>query len=139
MYELAAFHSLAHLHNTPSMRAHQLAAAEAQQYDSVYMNAAGGLVALTRAVVAGDVRSGVALIRPPGHHAEPHGAKGEHACVRAHDMYMVRLWGGLVALTRAVVAVVAGDVRSGVALIRPPGHHAEPHGAKGEPVCTHDM
>jgi acetoin utilization deacetylase AcuC-like enzyme len=59
---------------------------EALQYESVYLNehsvqcaqrAAGGLCALVLAVLQGAVRSGVALIRPPGHHAEQHAAKGK--------------------------------------------------------------
>ncbi|KAG5184828.1 hypothetical protein JKP88DRAFT_313878 [Tribonema minus] len=91
-------------------------AEEAQQYDSVFMNehsvdcarrAAAGLISLTAAVLRGTVRSGVALIRPPGHHAEPHGAKA-------------------VLVTWLTAAVPEGAVRSSVALIRPPGHHAEP-------------
>lgn len=61
------------------------ATAEAAQYESVFLNehsvecarrAAGGLIALTAAVLSGAVGAGMALIRPPGHHAEPHGAKG---------------------------------------------------------------
>jgi acetoin utilization deacetylase AcuC-like enzyme len=51
----------------------------ARGYNSIYLcpescNAAraacGGLCALTEAVVAGTVRNGFAIIRPPGHHAE---------------------------------------------------------------------
>ena len=62
------------------------ATAEALQYESVYLNehsvqcaqrAAGGLCALVLAVLQGAVHSGVALIRPPGHHAEQHAAKGK--------------------------------------------------------------
>ena len=38
--------------------------------------AAGGLVDLTRAVLAGDLANGLALLRPPGHHAEADRAMG---------------------------------------------------------------
>lgn len=38
--------------------------------------AAGGLVNLARAVVAGDLSNGFALLRPPGHHAEADRAMG---------------------------------------------------------------
>jgi len=40
-----------------------------RSYDAA-MLAAGGTVELTRNVVAGDLRNGIALVRPPGHHAE---------------------------------------------------------------------
>ena len=38
--------------------------------------AAGGALALAEALVRGDVDSGVALLRPPGHHARPDSAMG---------------------------------------------------------------
>jgi histone deacetylase 6 len=38
--------------------------------------AAGGLVDLTRAVVSGELANGLALLRPPGHHAEADSAMG---------------------------------------------------------------
>lgn len=38
--------------------------------------AAGGCVALTRAVAGGELRAGLALVRPPGHHAEAHTSGG---------------------------------------------------------------
>ena len=38
--------------------------------------AVGNLVALTQAVMAGTVRNGLAIIRPPGHHAEEHTCMG---------------------------------------------------------------
>jgi acetoin utilization deacetylase AcuC-like enzyme len=38
--------------------------------------AAGGLVDLTRAVLQGDLANGLALVRPPGHHAEADRAMG---------------------------------------------------------------
>jgi acetoin utilization deacetylase AcuC-like enzyme len=57
---------------------------EAEQFDSVYLNeetvtcarkAAGGLMRLVREVVEGRQANGLAVIRPPGHHAESHHAK----------------------------------------------------------------
>ena len=50
-----------------------------QRYDSIYLNqstfgaarfSAGGAIALCRAVMQREVRNGMAVIRPPGHHAE---------------------------------------------------------------------
>jgi acetoin utilization deacetylase AcuC-like enzyme len=38
--------------------------------------AAGGVIACTRAVLNGDARNAFAIVRPPGHHAEPHRAMG---------------------------------------------------------------
>ena len=38
--------------------------------------AAGGAVALSDSLVAGDAKLGFALVRPPGHHATPDGAMG---------------------------------------------------------------
>ena len=39
-------------------------------------NAAGGVLACTRAVLDGQTRNAFAVIRPPGHHAEPQAAMG---------------------------------------------------------------
>ncbi|KAI9792280.1 MAG: Histone deacetylase hda1 [Peltula sp. TS41687] len=53
--------------------------------DSVYYNqgtflaasvAAGGAVACCKAVVSGEVKNAIAVIRPPGHHADPDKAQG---------------------------------------------------------------
>lgn len=38
--------------------------------------AAGGTLAVTRAVLAGDAANGFAIVRPPGHHAEPDAPMG---------------------------------------------------------------
>lgn len=38
--------------------------------------AAGGVIACTQAVVNGDAKNAFAIVRPPGHHAEPHRAMG---------------------------------------------------------------
>jgi len=40
------------------------------------LGAAGGAIACTAAVLAGEVRNAFALVRPPGHHAEPERAMG---------------------------------------------------------------
>jgi histone deacetylase 6 len=54
-------------------------------FESVFANehsidcaflAAGGLIRLVEQVVTGSLCNGFALIRPPGHHAEPHAAMG---------------------------------------------------------------
>lgn len=50
-----------------------------QRYDSIYLNqstfgaaklSAGGAISLCRAVMQREVKNGMAVIRPPGHHAE---------------------------------------------------------------------
>ena len=55
------------------------------QHDSLYLNsssmeaarcAAGAVVELCSAVVSGRARNGMAVVRPPGHHAEAHMAMG---------------------------------------------------------------
>ena len=55
------------------------------RFNSVFINAdsakaaslaAGGLVELVKAVVTGKASNGLAVIRPPGHHAEAHAAMG---------------------------------------------------------------
>jgi acetoin utilization deacetylase AcuC-like enzyme len=38
--------------------------------------AAGGAISCTRAVIRGEAKNGFALVRPPGHHAEPERAMG---------------------------------------------------------------
>lgn len=57
----------------------------AARHESLYLNgasldsaccAAGGVLELTTKVVTGQVRNGMALVRPPGHHAEAHAAMG---------------------------------------------------------------
>lgn len=40
------------------------------------LRAAGGVIACTRAVIDGDAKNAFALVRPPGHHAEPERAMG---------------------------------------------------------------
>ena len=55
------------------------------QHDSIHLNsssldaarcAAGSVIALVTEVVAGRARNGMAVVRPPGHHAEAHSAMG---------------------------------------------------------------
>jgi histone deacetylase 6 len=69
---------------------------QSSKLDSVYLNslthfcamlAAGGAIEATRAVVSGRVKNAIAVIRPPGHHAE-HGSPGgfcffNNVCVAA--------------------------------------------------------
>lgn len=43
------------------------------------LTAAGGVISLTDAVLAGRIRNGMALVRPPGHHARP--AHGMGFCI----------------------------------------------------------
>ncbi|MCE9645734.1 MAG: histone deacetylase [Chloroflexi bacterium] len=38
--------------------------------------AAGGVISCTKAVLNGEAQNGFAIVRPPGHHAEPHRAMG---------------------------------------------------------------
>jgi len=40
------------------------------------LSAAGGVIACSRAVIQGDVKNAFAIVRPPGHHAEPDKAMG---------------------------------------------------------------
>jgi acetoin utilization deacetylase AcuC-like enzyme len=49
-----------------------------RSYDAALL-AAGGLVEVVRAVVAGRATNGIALVRPPGHHATP--ARGMGFCL----------------------------------------------------------
>jgi len=46
-----------------------------QSYQSALL-AAGATLAVTRAVIRGDAANGFAIVRPPGHHAEPERAMG---------------------------------------------------------------
>lgn len=57
----------------------------AAQHESLYLNgksmesarcAAGGVLELVEQVMSGKARNGMALVRPPGHHAEAHTAMG---------------------------------------------------------------
>lgn len=70
--------------------------------------AAGGVVELTRTLWAGRARHGVALVRPPGHHATPDTAMGfcllNNVAIAAAD---------LLAAGAARVAVVDWDVHHG--------------------------
>ncbi|GAB5371869.1 hypothetical protein AAMO2058_001616900 [Amorphochlora amoebiformis] len=56
-----------------------------RMYDSIYLNkksglaariSAGSTVEIVKRVVEGKLRNGVAVVRPPGHHAERHASKG---------------------------------------------------------------
>lgn len=57
----------------------------ANSYNSIYLNnssafcarlSCGSLLELCKAVATGEVLNGVAIVRPPGHHAEPDEAGG---------------------------------------------------------------
>lgn len=57
----------------------------AADMDSIYLNnesdfvarlSRGGVIDLCKAVWRGDIQNGIAIIRPPGHHAEPDRARG---------------------------------------------------------------
>lgn len=79
--EIARVHKQSFLENLKlwsNLSDHELAA-EAESLDSLYLNkysvvaaqtAAGGTIELIDAIVKGKVRNGLALIRPPGHHAD---------------------------------------------------------------------
>lgn len=51
--------------------------------------AAGGVIACTRAVIRGDAKNAFAIVRPPGHHAEPDRAMGfcifNNIAIGAHE------------------------------------------------------
>ncbi|KAL1507004.1 hypothetical protein AB1Y20_007866 [Prymnesium parvum] len=85
--EVCLVHEAAHWDRIEWAVNQQLAAlcAYAEAHDSVFLNhasmecarlAAGGVLELTREVMAGRVRNGMALVRPPGHHAEVHTMMG---------------------------------------------------------------
>ncbi|XP_058684566.1 histone deacetylase 6-like, partial [Poecile atricapillus] len=85
--QLHACHTRAHvrtLSRTPSLSPRELRALS-QRYNSVYLCpqsytcarlAAGGACAAVGAVLRGQVRSALAVLRPPGHHARPSSAGG---------------------------------------------------------------
>lgn len=79
--ELLAVHTAEHVGRVAATAAVPFAQLDADTYtcaDSARAArlAAGGLVDLTRAVVAGELSNGLALLRPPGHHAEADRAMG---------------------------------------------------------------
>ncbi|XP_033367458.1 histone deacetylase 6 [Parus major] len=85
--QLHACHTRAHvrtLSRTPSLSPRELRALS-QRYNSLYLCpqsyscarlAAGGACAAVGAVLGGQVRSALAVLRPPGHHARPGSAGG---------------------------------------------------------------
>ncbi|XP_074570290.1 histone deacetylase 5-like [Curcuma longa] len=57
----------------------------ASKFNSIYLNkgsseaaylAAGSVIEVSEKVAKGDINSGIAIVRPPGHHAEPYEAMG---------------------------------------------------------------
>ncbi|XP_043313829.1 histone deacetylase 6 isoform X1 [Cervus canadensis] len=85
--ELLTCHSAEHLERlraTEKMKTRELRR-EGANYDSIYICsstfscaqlAAGAVCRLVEAVLAGEVLNGIAVVRPPGHHAEPDAACG---------------------------------------------------------------
>lgn len=81
--EILLVHSIAHLEfitSTNSMSREQLIH-ETERGDSIYFSndsflaaklSCGGAIEICRAVVERNVNNGIAIVRPPGHHAEPH-------------------------------------------------------------------
>ncbi len=79
--ELAAVHQAAYVHDLERAIETGAGHLDADTYYSpatreAAWHAAGGAVELTRALMDGRARRGVALLRPPGHHAEPDRAMG---------------------------------------------------------------
>lgn len=83
-------------------------AQESEQYQSVYLTphsydeakaASSGLCELVRLVLLGEVQNGFAVIRPPGHHAEP-GLAGGY-CVLNHVAIAARYAQSLSSLSRS--------------------------------------
>ncbi len=75
----------------------------------VALLAAGGLVELVRAVLEGQARNGIALVRPPGHHAVP--ARGMGFCLFNNIAVAARAALDLFGLSR--VLIVDWDVHHG--------------------------
>ncbi|KAF9183530.1 Histone deacetylase hda1 [Haplosporangium sp. Z 767] len=87
LFELSLVHSLQHIQNitrTAGISKEELLEV-ASSYDSIYLNhssslcarlSCGSLLELCKAVAMGEVSNGVAIVRPPGHHAEPDLAGG---------------------------------------------------------------
>jgi histone deacetylase 6 len=67
-------------YHTVETRAEILKQTELYEYNSLYINqhtarsaslSCGGVVCAAKAVVIGKVKNAMAIVRPPGHHAEP--------------------------------------------------------------------
>ncbi len=82
--DLAAFHPMSYVNRIREISeagggdAGQGAPVGADSYD-IALLAAGGVMAAVDAVMQGDVKQCYALVRPPGHHAEP--SKGRGFCI----------------------------------------------------------
>ncbi len=79
--ELARVHDAAHLAELGRVLARGFADVDADTYvcpesGEAARRAAGGAIALARGLLRDDARRGIALLRPPGHHAEPARAMG---------------------------------------------------------------
>ncbi|KAF9189329.1 Histone deacetylase hda1 [Haplosporangium sp. Z 11] len=100
--ELSLVHEADHIENitkTTVMNKDELLKM-ANSYNSIYLNnssafcarlSCGSLIELCKAVALGEVLNGVAIIRPPGHHAEPHEAGGfclyNNVAIAARDVH----------------------------------------------------
>jgi histone deacetylase 6 len=79
--ELARIHTAGHIREVEATAARQFSQLDPDTYAGaesagIARLAAGGLVELTAAVVRGEADNGIALLRPPGHHAEADRAMG---------------------------------------------------------------
>lgn len=79
--ELARIHTPGHIREIDATAGRQFTQLDPDTYAGpesaeIARLAAGGLVELTAAVVSGEADSGIALLRPPGHHAEADRAMG---------------------------------------------------------------
>ena len=79
--ELFAVHTRRHVEEVDATAGRPFTRLDADTYASSHSSeaarlAAGGLVDLVRGVLDGDLASGLALLRPPGHHAEADQAMG---------------------------------------------------------------
>eukprot|EP00039_Didymoeca_costata_P005577 m.82630 g.82630 ORF g.82630 m.82630 type:complete len:555 (+) comp12880_c1_seq1:31-1695(+) len=85
--ELEVLHTVEHRKNMDSvvLKSNEELIAMSQSYQSIYLNqysslsarhAVGCLLEITEAVMTNKIRNGLAVIRPPGHHAESHCAMG---------------------------------------------------------------
>lgn len=111
--ELAAVHDAAYLAALDRELARGFGHLDGDTYYSpatreAAWHAAGGAVELVRALLAGEARRGIALVRPPGHHAEPDRAMG--FCLLNNIAVAAR---AAQALGASRIAIVDWDVHHG--------------------------
>jgi acetoin utilization deacetylase AcuC-like enzyme len=77
----------------------------------------------------------VARVHPPAHIARVESLRGQHGAIdpdtHASPGTVEAAWLAAGSAVRAVDAVMTGDTKRAFALVRPPGHHAEPATAMG--------